>query len=73
MDGRQQKAKICSNSTYKQQYSNAMLDITRVYRTIAIHIISNAHSFLRAAEFRAELRNLPSATEFTHFRKFHGN
>jgi hypothetical protein len=31
-------------------------------------IISRAHSFPQAAEFRAEPRNLPSAAEFTHFR-----
>jgi hypothetical protein len=33
-----------------------------------IDAMSRAHSFPRAEEFRAEPRNLPSATEFTYFR-----
>ena len=35
-------------------------------------IMSRAHSFPRAAEFRAEPRNLAVAAEFQCFAEFHG-
>jgi len=48
---------------------NNLTYVTTKYYMMASNIMTRAHSFPRAAEFRDELQNLPFATEFYHFRR----